>query len=80
MGAILFALLLFFQFGNEWSLAGWLPLFLCRRVGMSPPQALFTLALYWFFLMAGRLAAVAILRRVRHGRLLLGSALAALFG
>ncbi len=79
-GAILFALLLFFQFGNEWSLAGWLPLFLCRRVGMSPQQALFTLALYWFFLMTGRFAAVAILPRVRHGRLLLGSALAALFG
>jgi MFS transporter, FHS family, glucose/mannose:H+ symporter len=79
-GAILFALLLFFQFGNEWSLAGWLPLFLCRRVGMSPQQALFTLALYWFFLMAGRFTAVAILRRVRHGRLLFGSALAALFG
>ena len=25
--AILFALLLFFQFGNEWSIAGWLPSF-----------------------------------------------------
>ena len=80
LGAILFALLLFFQFGNEWSLAGWLPLFLCHRVGMSPQAALFTLALYWFFLMAGRFAATALLPRVRHGRLLLGSSLAALFG
>jgi hypothetical protein len=80
LGAILFALLLFFQFGNEWSLAGWLPLFLCHRVGMSPQQALFTLALYWFFLMTGRFAATALLPRVRHGRLLLGSAVAALFG
>lgn len=34
-GAILFALLLFFQSGNEWSLAGWLPLFLIRRVGLT---------------------------------------------
>jgi len=29
-GAVLFALLLFVQFGNEWSIAGWLPIFLIR--------------------------------------------------
>ena len=79
-GAVLFALLLFFQFGNEWSIAGWLPLFLIRRVGLSPSSALLILALYWLFLLAGRLVAVAILKRVRHGRLLMGSVLAALFG
>jgi fucose permease len=79
-GAVLFALLLFVQFGNEWSIAGWLPLFLIRRVGLSPKGALFTLALYWLFLMVGRLGVVAILSRIRHGRLLLGSVLAALFG
>ena len=78
--AVMFALLLFFQFGNEWSIAGWLPLFLIRRVGLSPSAALMTLALYWLFLMLGRLIAVAILPRVRHGRLLMGSVLAALFG
>ena len=79
-GAVLFALLLFFQFGNEWSIAGWLPLFLIRRVGLSPTAALSILALYWLFLMAGRLVAVAILPRVRHGRLLMGSGAAAMFG
>jgi fucose permease len=79
-GAILFALLLFFQFGNEWSIAGWLPLLLIRRVGLSPLAALLILAFYWACLMAGRLGAVAILPRVRHGRLLMGSVLAALFG
>lgn len=79
-GAVMFALLLFFQFGNEWSIAGWLPLFLIRRVGLSPSNALLLLALYWFFLLAGRLVAVAILPRMRHGRLLLGSGVAALFG
>jgi len=79
-GAVLFALLLFVQFGNEWSIAGWLPLFLIRRVGISPPGALFILALYWFFLMAGRLISAAILPRVRHGKLLIGSVLSALFG
>src|SRR6185437_12239137 len=42
-GAVLFALLLFVQFGNEWSIAGWLPLFLIRRVGLSPSGALIIL-------------------------------------
>jgi FHS family glucose/mannose:H+ symporter-like MFS transporter len=79
-GAVLFALLLFFQFGNEWSFAGWLPIFLIRRVGISPKSALFILALYWFFLMTGRLVAVAILPRVSHTRLLVGSILTAIFG
>jgi fucose permease len=71
---------LFFQFGNEWSLAGWLPLFLIRRVGLSPSGALLILALYWVFLIAGRLAAVIVLPHVRHARLLLWSVVSALFG
>lgn len=79
-GAVLFALLLFFQFANEWSIAGWLPLFLIRRVGMSPSASLMMLAMYWLFLMTGRLVAIAILPRVRHGRLLMGSVLSAIFG
>lgn len=80
LGAVLFALLLFFQFGNEWSIAGWLPIFLIRRLGISPKAALLTLALYWLFLLTGRLAALAILPRVRHGRLLMTSGALALFG
>ena len=80
LGAILFALLLFFQFGNEWSLAGWLPLFLVRRLGISPPASLGMLALFWIALLVGRVAAVAILPKVPHGRLLGVSVLAALFG
>ena len=79
-GAILFALILFFQFGNEWSIAGWLPLFLIRRVGLSPKAALMILALYWLFLLLGRLGAVALLPHVRHGRLLIGSVASAVFG
>ncbi len=78
--AVLFALLLFFQFGNEWSIAGWLPLFLIRRLGISPPASLGLLALYWVALLGGRATAVAILPRVRHSRLLGGSVLAAFFG
>lgn len=79
-GAVLFALLLFFQFGNEWAIAGWLPLFLIRRVGLSPSNSLMILAFYWLCLMIGRLVAVAILPRVRHGRLLMSSVLSAIFG
>ena len=79
-GAVLFAMLLFVQFGNEWSVAGWLPLFLIRRVGLSPSGALIILALYWLFLMTGRLAAVALLPRLKHAWLLFGSGLAAMFG
>jgi fucose permease len=80
-GTVMVALLLFFQFGNEWSIAGWLPLFLLRRIEVSPTGALLILALYWSFLMAGRLVAVAILPRVHHRRqLLLWSVAASLFG
>lgn len=80
VGAILFALLLFFQFGNEWSIAGWLPIFLIRRLGISPEASLFMLAIYWGSLLVGRVAAVALMARVRHGKLLLASAGAALSG
>ena len=62
------------------SIAGWLPLLLIRRVGLSPRRRSLDLALYWLALMAGRLGSVAILPRVRHGRLLFGSVAAALFG
>jgi FHS family glucose/mannose:H+ symporter-like MFS transporter len=79
-GAVLFALLLFFQFGNEWSIAIWLPIFLIRRVGLSPTTAIEILALYWMFLLIGRMVAIAVLPRVRHTRLLMGSVLAAIFG
>ncbi len=79
-GAVMFALLLFFQFGNEWSLAGWLPLLLVRRLGASPAAALFLLALYWLALLGGRLLIILMLPRVRHGRLLMGSILAEVFG
>ncbi|MFN0103599.1 MAG: MFS transporter [Bryobacteraceae bacterium] len=79
-GAILFALLLFFQFGNEWAIAGWLPLFLIQQLGMSPTSGILLLALYWTALVAGRIVAQAMLPRVRHSRMLMGSVLAALLG
>jgi fucose permease len=71
--AILFALLLFFQFGNEGALAGWLALFLTQRLGASPATSLFLLALYFAALLIGRIVAQWLLPRVRHGRLLTGA-------
>src|SRR6202030_4701650 len=60
-GAVLFSLVLFFQFGNEWSIAGWLPLFLIRRLGITPEESLLMLALFWLGLLVGRIAAQLIL-------------------
>ena len=78
--AVLLSLLLFFQLGNEWALAGWLALFLSQRLGISPPTALGMLALYWLALTVGRAASQWILPRARHGRLLLATVTAAMFG
>ncbi len=78
--AILFSALLFFHFGNEWAISGWLPLFLIQRLGISPASALLLLALYWMALVLGRLLTQLILSLVSHGRLLAGSVLASIFG
>lgn len=78
--AVIFALLLFFQFANEWLIAGWLPVLLIDRHGMSPTSAASLLAVYWFALTAGRITAANLLNVVRHGRLLGLSAFSALFG
>jgi len=78
--AIFFALLLFFEFANEWSIAGWLPVFLIDRLGISPETAVMYLAIYWLALTAGRLGTARLLARVRHWRLLGLSAFCALSG
>ena len=78
--AVLFALLLFFQFGNEWTIAGWLPLFLSKRLEISPESSLMLLAVYWLALLVGRTVVLSLLPRLNHGWLLMGSAIAALLG
>ena len=78
--AILFALLLFFQFASEWSIAGWLPVFLIDKLGLSPSAAVMLLCLFWFALTLGRVAAARLLTALRHGRMLAASAFCALFG
>jgi len=79
-GAVLLALTLLFQFGNEFATAGWLPIYLTHRIGMSPHASLLCLALYWLSLLAGRGLATFLLPLVRHRWLLLGSAFASIFG
>jgi fucose permease len=79
-GAVLFTTLLFLQFANEWSVAGWLPVFLVQTVGLNPAESLLMLSAYWFFLLAGRILAQALLPRAGHGKLLILSAGSALFG
>src|SRR5260370_37010652 len=79
-GAVLLALLLFFQFGNEWSIAGWLPIFLIPRLGVSLGAHLYLLVFYWLALLLCRIGALVILRHVAHGRVLIGSAASAMFG
>ncbi len=80
IAAVLFSLLLFFQFGNEWAIAGWLPLFLIHRFGSNPVWAISGLVIYFVALMVGRLAAQPLLSRVKHRKLLLGSIMAAMLG
>lgn len=79
-GTVAFAALLFFQFGNEWAIAGWLPMFLIEELGISPKTSILMLALYWTALLVGRVVLFAVLRHVGHGRLLGASASAAAFG
>jgi fucose permease len=80
VAAFLFSLLLFVQFGNEWAIAGWLPIFLVRRLGSNPVWAIFALGGYFLALMLGRMASVALLSRVAHRKLLVGSVTLAMVG
>ena len=78
--AVLLALLLFFQLGNEWAVAGWLSLFLIQRLGISPAGSLLLLAVYWLALLVGRVVAQWILTWVGHARILFLSAAGAILG
>ncbi|MCW5982980.1 MAG: hypothetical protein KIT09_33125 [Bryobacteraceae bacterium] len=78
--AVLFALVLFFQFANEWSVAGWLAIFLIQRIGLNPASAILMLVFYWLALVLGRVLAQFLLPRVSHARLLALSTASALFG
>jgi FHS family glucose/mannose:H+ symporter-like MFS transporter len=78
--AVLLALLLYFQLGNEWAIAGWLTVFLTQRLGISPVASLWLLATFWLALLVGRVAAQWVLPKVRHSRVLGASVLASVLG
>lgn len=80
VAAVLFSLILFFQFGNEWAIAGWLPLFLVHRLGTRPEWAIAALALYFLALTIGRAGAQRLLPSVKHRRLLLAGIALAMLG
>lgn len=78
--AIQFGLVLMLQSANEWSVGGWLALFLTQRLGVSPSSSLLFLSLYYGALVVGRIVAQTILPAVRHGKILIVSCLAATLG
>ena len=80
LGAVLFSLLLFCQFANEWCIGGWLPLFLVERLGISPATSLLMLAEFWAALLIGRVVAQSILPHARHSRILISSVAASFLG
>ncbi|MBV9761143.1 MAG: MFS transporter [Acidobacteriaceae bacterium] len=80
IAAVLFSLLLFVQCGNEWAIAGWLPLYLIHRLGSNPAWAIFALAGYFSALTLGRIAVRALLPRMSHPKLLFISTAVAMTG
>ncbi len=80
IGAVLFSLLIFLQFGNEWAIAGWLPLFLIHRFGTNPVWAIWALAAFFLVLTFGRVLVRGLLSRFSHRKLLLGGTALAMTG
>jgi fucose permease len=72
---IAFALLLFFQSGNEFVLGGYASLFLMRELSMPVALASYMLAAYWAALMLARVALSRILLRFPGEQVVLVSAL-----
>jgi hypothetical protein len=75
---IAFALLL--QAAVHWVVAGWLALYLTRRLGVTAGMALWTLALYWCAHSCARVAAVRLPRLEERARSLVAATLANLAG
>jgi len=74
----LFALLLFFQSGNEFTMGGWISTYLGERLSFEPRVAAFVLAGYWGALMAGRWMVSRMAAMLSAHTLVIGSALLAL--
>ncbi len=78
--AVILTVLLFFQFGNEWAVAGWLPIYLIQRLGISPASSLVMLCVYWLAIVAGRFIVFSMLPAVSRGKTLAACVLSAMFG
>ncbi len=78
-GVLLFAVLLFFQSGNEASIGGWTSTY-AGSVGAPPNTATWVLAAYWAALMLGRLAGARLLAQVPKSRLVFASAVGSAIG
>ncbi len=74
----LFALLLFFQSGNEFTMGGWISTYLGERLHFEPRTAAYVLAGYWGAMMAGRWIVSRVAARISAPALVIGSALLAL--
>ncbi|HVR44395.1 MAG TPA: MFS transporter [Thermoanaerobaculia bacterium] len=78
-GVLLFAMILFFQSGNESSIGGWVSTYL-GSIGASPRVATWVLAGYWAALMFGRLLSAWLLRSMTKASLVLASAIGSTIG
>ncbi len=80
LATALLTILLFFQFGNEWAIAGWLPLWLIHTLGSNPVFAMGVLAIYFLALTLGRLLAQQLLPKMGSRKLFIASISASLCG
>ncbi len=78
-GVLLFAILLFFQSGNEASIGGWTSTY-AGTVGATPNTATWVLASYWAALTIGRLVGARLLAQLSKSRLVLASAVGSAMG
>lgn len=72
---VVFAILLFFESGNEFVLGGYVTTYLTRSLGASVNAASYLLAAYWAAIMLERVILSRVLLRVRGETLILTSAL-----
>jgi MFS transporter, FHS family, glucose/mannose:H+ symporter len=74
----MFAFLLFFQSGNEFTMGGWISTYLGEKMHFEPRNAAYVLAGYWGAIMAGRWLVSKVASRLAAHTLVIGSALLAM--
>lgn len=74
---LLFAFMLFFQSGNEFTMGGWIPTFVKHETGATERFAVWALSGYFAAMMAGRVLVAKLLRHFRDGHVVVASGMAA---